>query len=105
LTFKPAEKGLGKVLNDYQIETLKLVLRKGEEGIISKDAWQHVKTVISSLIGDFSDETNIALKSSKFNLTFRASMKHRSVEVSYRSNQDLIPIYVDWWLSDKKGRR
>lgn len=41
LAFDPAGEGLAKVLRDYQIEALKLVWNNGEEGVNSREAWQH----------------------------------------------------------------
>lgn len=46
LTFDPAGEGLAKVLKDYQIEALKLVWANGDDGAISKEAWQHVNEVL-----------------------------------------------------------
>jgi len=40
LTFNPAEIGLAKVLRDYQIEALKVVWEKGEEGVNSREVYQ-----------------------------------------------------------------
>jgi hypothetical protein len=40
--FDPNGEGFQKVLKDYQVETLKLVWSKAEEGVISREAWQHV---------------------------------------------------------------
>jgi predicted transcriptional regulator len=49
LTFDPAEEGLAKVLNDYQIEALKLVWEKGEEGATSNEVCQHVNEVLKGI--------------------------------------------------------
>ncbi|UCH57745.1 MAG: hypothetical protein JSV18_02205 [Candidatus Bathyarchaeota archaeon] len=42
LIFNPKNKGLAKVFRDYQEMALKLVWEKGEQGVISKEAWEHV---------------------------------------------------------------
>jgi len=49
LTFDPAGEGLAKVLRDYQIEALKLVWTKGDEGTISKEVWQHDNEVLKGI--------------------------------------------------------
>jgi hypothetical protein len=41
LNFDPAGKGLAKVLRDYQVEALRIVWAKGDDGAISKEVWQH----------------------------------------------------------------
>ena len=48
MTFKfdPARTGLAKALRDYQIEALRLVWEKGEEGAISKEVWLHANKVL-----------------------------------------------------------
>ena len=46
LTFDPAGEGLAKVLRDYQIEALRIVWTKGDEGAISKEVWLHVNKVL-----------------------------------------------------------
>ena len=42
LKFDPSSEGLSKVLKDYQEEALRYVWEKGEDGVISREAWQHV---------------------------------------------------------------
>ena len=42
LKFDPSSEGLSKVLKDYQEEALRYVWEKGDDGVISRDAWQHV---------------------------------------------------------------
>jgi len=49
LTFDTAGRGLAKVLRDYQIEALKLVWTKGDEGAISKEVWQHTNEVLKGI--------------------------------------------------------
>jgi len=49
LTFDPAVEGLAKVLKDYQIEALKLVWTKGDNGTISKEVWQHTNNVLKGI--------------------------------------------------------
>jgi hypothetical protein len=46
LIFDPAGEGLAKVLKDYQVEALRLVWSKGDEGTISKEAWQHANQAL-----------------------------------------------------------
>ena len=46
LIFDPAGEGLAKTLKDYQIEALRLVWAKGDDGAISKEAWQHVNKAL-----------------------------------------------------------
>jgi hypothetical protein len=40
--FDPNGEGFQKVLKDYQVETLNLVWKRADEGVISREAWQHV---------------------------------------------------------------
>jgi len=49
LTFDPAGKGLVKVLRDYQIEALKLVWKTEEEGVNSREVWQHTNEVLKGI--------------------------------------------------------
>jgi predicted transcriptional regulator len=42
LKFDPSSEGLSKVLKDYQEEVLRYVWEKGDDGVISREAWQHV---------------------------------------------------------------
>ena len=49
LTFDPAGEGLAKVLRDYQIEALKLVWKKGDDGAISREVYHHVNEVLKSI--------------------------------------------------------
>jgi predicted transcriptional regulator len=42
LIFNPECDGLSKVFRDYQEEALRLVWKKGEEGVISREVWTHV---------------------------------------------------------------
>ena len=42
LKFDPSSEGLSKVLKDYQEEALRYVWEKGDDGVISREAWQHV---------------------------------------------------------------
>ena len=49
LIFNPAEKGLAKVLKDYQIEALRFVWEKGEEGAISREVWQYVNEILKGV--------------------------------------------------------
>jgi hypothetical protein len=42
LKFDPSSGGLSKVLKDYQEEAIRYVWDKGEDGVISREAWQHV---------------------------------------------------------------
>lgn len=42
LTFDPEGEGLAKVLKDYQIEALRFVWKKGDEGVNSREALQYV---------------------------------------------------------------
>lgn len=44
LKIDPGNVGLSKVLKDYQEEALRYVWKKGDEGVISREAWQHVNT-------------------------------------------------------------
>ena len=46
LIFDPAGEGLTKVLKDYQVEALRLVWSKGDDGAISKEAWQHANQAL-----------------------------------------------------------
>jgi len=62
LAFDPAGEGLAKVLRDYQIEALKLVWNNGEEGVNSREAWQHankelvgIRTISRASIINFLD--------------------------------------------------
>lgn len=47
LTFDPAGKGLEKVLRDYQIEALRFVWTKGDEGANSRQTWLQVNEALS----------------------------------------------------------
>jgi len=49
LKFDPARTGLAKVLRDYQIEALKLIWEKGEEGINTMEAWQHANKALKGI--------------------------------------------------------
>ena len=49
LTFDPAGEGLAKVLRDYQIEALRHVWTKGDDGAISKEVWQHTNEVLEGI--------------------------------------------------------
>ena len=49
LTFDPAETGLAKVLRDYQIEALRSVWEKGEEGAISREVWEHSNDALKGI--------------------------------------------------------
>ena len=49
LIFDPAGEGLTKVLRDYQIEALRLVWTKGDDGAISKEVWQHTNEVLKGI--------------------------------------------------------
>jgi len=49
LTFDPAGEGLAKVLRDYQIEALRIVWTKGDDGAISKEVWQHTNKVLKGI--------------------------------------------------------
>ena len=42
LIFNPTRDGLSKVFRDYQEEALRLVWEKGDEGVISREVWNHV---------------------------------------------------------------
>jgi len=60
LIFDPVGDGLAKVLRDYQIEALKHVWARGDDGAISKEVWQHtnqalrgVKTISRASIINF----------------------------------------------------
>jgi len=46
LIFDPAAEGFAKVLKDYQAEALRLVWSKGDEGTISKEAWQQTNEAL-----------------------------------------------------------
>ena len=46
LIFDPEGDGLAKVLKDYQIEALRIVWAKEEEGVISREVWQHVNEAL-----------------------------------------------------------
>jgi len=49
LTFNPAGEGLAKVLKDYQVEALRLVWAKGDDGAISKEVWQHTNEALKGI--------------------------------------------------------
>ncbi len=49
LTFDPEGEGLAKVLRDYQIEAMKFVWEKGEEGSISREVWEQVNEVLKGI--------------------------------------------------------
>ena len=49
LIFDPAREGLAKVLRDYQVEALKLVWAKGDDGAISKEVWQHANKALTGI--------------------------------------------------------
>ena len=42
LKFNPSYDGLSKVFLDYQEEALRLVWKKGEEGVVSREVWSLV---------------------------------------------------------------
>ena len=42
LKFNPSGDGLSKVFLDYQEEAMRLVWKKGEEGMVSREVWSHV---------------------------------------------------------------
>ena len=42
LKFNPDRDGLSKVFRDYEEESLRLVWEKGDEGVISREVWNHV---------------------------------------------------------------
>ena len=42
LIFNPNRDGLSKVFRDYEEEALRLVWEKGDEGVISREVWNHV---------------------------------------------------------------
>lgn len=46
LTFDPAGEGLAKILRDYQVEALRIVWAKGDDGAISKEVWQHANEAL-----------------------------------------------------------
>jgi hypothetical protein len=50
LIFDPAEKGLAKVLRDYQIKALRFAWEKSDEGVISREVWQHTNKVLVGTI-------------------------------------------------------
>lgn len=49
LEFNPEGSGLDKVLKDYQIEALKLVWKKEEDGAISKEVYEHVNVALKGV--------------------------------------------------------
>ena len=49
LIFNPEGDGLAKVLKDYQIEALRIVWAKEEEGVISREVWQHVNEALTGV--------------------------------------------------------
>ena len=49
LTFDPEGTGLAKVLRDYQIEALRFVWEKGDDGAISKEVWIHANKVLKGI--------------------------------------------------------
>jgi len=49
LTFDPTGEGMAKVLRDYQIEALRLVWGKGDDGAISKEVWHHTNKVLKGI--------------------------------------------------------
>jgi len=49
LTFDPAGEGLAKVLRDYQIEALKLVWKKGEDGVNSREVYQQANEALRGI--------------------------------------------------------
>lgn len=49
LIFDPAGKGLAKTLKDYQIEALRLVWSKGDDGTISKEVWQNTNEALKGI--------------------------------------------------------
>jgi predicted transcriptional regulator len=49
LEFNPEGSGLDKVLKDYQIEALKLVWTKEEDGAISKEVYEHVNVALKGV--------------------------------------------------------
>ena len=42
LIFQPEKDGLFKVFRDYQVEAMRFVWEKGDEGVISREVWKHV---------------------------------------------------------------
>ena len=42
MKFNPSGDGLSKVFLDYQEEAMRLVWKKGEEGMVSREVWSHV---------------------------------------------------------------
>ena len=48
LKFTPGNDNLSKVLRDYQEEALKLVWKKDDEGVTSRDAWLYVNEALGS---------------------------------------------------------
>ena len=49
LIFDPEGDGLAKVLKDYQIEALRIVWAKGDEGFISREVWQQVNQTLKGI--------------------------------------------------------
>lgn len=49
LIFDPEGDGLAKVLKDYQIEALRIVWAKEEEGAISREVWAHVNEALKGV--------------------------------------------------------
>ncbi len=44
--FDSTEKGLGIVMKEYQVVSMRFLWERGEEGAISKDAWAYVNTIL-----------------------------------------------------------
>jgi len=49
LIFDPEGDGLAKVLKDYQIEALRIVWAKGDEGFISREVWQQANQTLKGI--------------------------------------------------------
>lgn len=49
LTFNPAGEGLGKVLRDYQIEAMRIVWAREEEGVSSREVWQQANEALKGI--------------------------------------------------------
>ena len=49
LTFNPEREGLAKVLKDYQIEALRIVWAREEEGVNSREVWLQVNEALKGI--------------------------------------------------------
>ncbi|RJS88725.1 hypothetical protein DRO56_03635 [Candidatus Bathyarchaeota archaeon] len=49
MAFDPNKHGLEKVLRDYQVEALRVVWEKSEEGVTSRDVWKHVNKALEGV--------------------------------------------------------